>query len=126
MVNKTKFMKKQITFNKSIHHQFLASILSLLKIPGIIVCGMSIMATSASIGFLGATLEPHVRQFDLTPILLGIVFIINGGFYAVTAPVWGWMVDKFMHPKLSALIGSTLIAMAFCLIGPVSFLPFNT
>lgn len=29
------------------------------------------MATSASIGFLGATLEPHVRQFDLTPVLLG-------------------------------------------------------
>lgn len=36
-----------------------------------LVCAMSIMATSASIGFLGATLEPHLRQFDLGPILLG-------------------------------------------------------
>lgn len=32
---------------------------------------MSIMAASASIGFLGATLEPHLRIFDLTPVLLG-------------------------------------------------------
>ncbi|XP_031635740.1 MFS-type transporter SLC18B1-like [Contarinia nasturtii] len=103
-----------------------ASILTLLKIPGMVICAMSIMATSASIGFLGATLEPHLRQFDLSPVLLGIVFIINGGFYAVTAPIWGWMVDKFLHPKLSALIGGILIATAFCLIGPVSFLPFST
>lgn len=55
----------------------------------------------------------------------GIVFIINGGFYAVTAPIWGCMVDKFMHPKVSALIGSILIASAFCLIGPVSILPIT-
>lgn len=56
----------------------------------------------------------------------GIVFIINGGFYACTAPVWGFMVDKFLHPKISALIGSMLIATAFCLIGPVSLLPIST
>lgn len=47
------------------------SMKSLLKIPGIIVCSMSIVATSASIGFLAATLEPHLRQFDLSPVLLG-------------------------------------------------------
>lgn len=30
-----------------------------------------------------------------------------------------------MHPKVSALIGSILIASAFCLIGPVSILPIT-
>lgn len=50
---------------------FSVSILALLRKPGIVVCAMSIMATSASIGFLGATLEPHLRQFDLSPVLLG-------------------------------------------------------
>lgn len=49
----------------------LATVQSLMKIPGVLVCALSIMATSASIGFLGATLEPHLRQFDLTAILLG-------------------------------------------------------
>lgn len=67
-------------------------------------------------------LKINVAVHDFT----GIVFIINGGFYAVTAPIWGWMVDRFLHPKLSALIGSILIAIAFSLIGPVSFLPFET
>lgn len=48
-----------------------ASILTLLKIPQIMVCALSIMATSASIGFLGATLEPHLRGFNLTPVITG-------------------------------------------------------
>lgn len=123
---------------------------SLLKIPGIIVCSLSIIATSASIGFLAATLEPHLRQFDLSPVLLGktvynqiilkqnflpkhfkfnykgAVFIIHGGLYATTAPIWGCMIDKFLHPKLAALMGSLLIATAFTLVGPVSFLPLET
>lgn len=50
---------------------FAVSMIQLLKVPGIIVCSMSITATSASIGFLAATLEPHLRQFDLSPVLLG-------------------------------------------------------
>lgn len=58
--------------------------------------------------------------------LKGIVFIINGGFYALTAPIWGCMVDKYLNPRWAAFIGSVLIAIAFCLIGPVSFLPFLT
>ena len=66
-----------------------------------VVCSFAICATSASIGFIGATLEPHLRQFDLSPILLGVVFVINGGIYAVLAPVWGYLVDKHVPPKVS-------------------------
>lgn len=53
-----------------------------------------------SIGFLQATLEPHLRQFDLSPIVLGLMFVINGGTYAITAPAWGWLCDKHSHPKV--------------------------
>lgn len=83
------------------------------------------MAASASIGFISATLEPHLRQFNLGPILVGVVFIINGGFYALTAPAWGWLVDKHLNPKWSACIGSCLIAIGFALIGPASFIPLD-
>jgi len=99
---------------------------SIIKIPGVMVNSLSIIATSISVGFLGATLEPHLRQFELSPVWLGTVFIINGAVYACTAPFWGWMIDKCLHPKVSALIGSTLIAGAFCLIGPTSFLPIES
>lgn len=54
------------------------SLMDVLKIPGIQVCSLGIIATSASIGFISATLEPHLRQFDLTAILLGLIFVVNG------------------------------------------------
>lgn len=102
------------------------SMLTVLKIPGVSVCALGICATSASIGFLGATLEPHLRTFKLSPILLGMVFVINGGIYALTAPLWGWTVDKYMSPKLASLIGSIFIIFGFCIIGPASFIPLET
>lgn len=36
--------------------------LALIRIPGVVMSGISIAATSTSIGFLSATLEPHLRQ----------------------------------------------------------------
>lgn len=47
------------------------SMKNVLRIPGVMVCAIGICATSTSIGFLGATLEPHLRQFNLSPVLLG-------------------------------------------------------
>jgi len=71
-----------------------------LKIPGVMIASMSIIATSMSIGFLQATLEPHLRQFNLSPVVLGLMFVINGGTYAITAPAWGWLCDNHWHPKV--------------------------
>ena len=80
-----------------------------LRIPGVLIATSSIIATSMSIGFLQATLEPHLRQFDLSPIVLGLMFVINGGTYAITAPAWGWLCDKHSHPKvIIALLINTL------------------
>ncbi|XP_055546361.1 MFS-type transporter SLC18B1-like isoform X3 [Wyeomyia smithii] len=103
-----------------------ASMWSVLKIPGVLVSSLAICATSASIGFLSATLEPHLRQFDLSPILLGVVFVINGGIYALTAPAFGWMVDKFLNPKICSAAGCFLVVGAFMTIGPASFIPSET
>lgn len=80
-----------------------------MRIPGVLIATSSIIATSMSIGFLQATLEPHLRQFDLSPIVLGLMFVINGGTYAITAPAWGWLCDKHSHPKvIIALLINTL------------------
>ncbi|XP_012275314.1 MFS-type transporter SLC18B1 [Orussus abietinus] len=97
-----------------------------LKIPGVMVAAASIIATSMSIGFLQATLEPHLRQFDLSPVVLGLMFVINGGIYALTAPVWGWLCDKHPKPKVATLIGCILVMIGFCLIGPAPFIPYPT
>lgn len=75
-----------------------------LRIPGVLVASTSIIVTSMSIGFLQATLEPHLRQFNLSPIVLGLMFVINGGTYAITAPAWGWLCDKRVQPKVTFTI----------------------
>lgn len=83
--------------------------MKVLRIPGVIVATASIIVTSMSIGFLQATLEPHLRQFDLSPVVLGLMFVINGGTYAMTAPAWGWFCDKHSIPKASIYIYTSFL-----------------
>ena len=54
-----------------------------------LLAALNIIPGAITIGFLNATLELHIRQFKLTPIMTGLVLIINGGLYAVSAPAWG-------------------------------------
>lgn len=61
-------------------------------------------------------------QFSLTPIVLGLMFIINGGVYALTAPFWGYLCDKKVHPKVVTLTGSVLLVVGFSLIGPAPWI----
>ncbi|KAJ4447889.1 hypothetical protein ANN_09898, partial [Periplaneta americana] len=102
------------------------SLLQVLKIPGVLLAASSIIVTSMSIGFLQATLEPHLRQFDLSPVILGLMFVINGGTYAITAPCWGWLCDKKLTPKIATVIGCLLIIFGFMLVGPAPFIPGST
>lgn len=45
--------------------------LDLLKVPSIFLAAYSIICASITIGFIQATLEPHLRQFDLKPVTMG-------------------------------------------------------
>lgn len=100
--------------------------LKVLKIPGVLLASSSIIVTSMSIGFLQATLEPHLRQFSLPPIVLGLMFVINGGTYALTAPAFGWLCDTCCSPKAVTIFGTILTACGFGLVGPAPFLPIPT
>lgn len=97
------------------------SMLSIMKVPGVLVCTFGICATSASIGFISATLEPHLRQFDLTAVQIGGMFIINGGIYALIAPFVGMLVDKVKKPKIISILGSVSIIIGFILVGKLEF-----
>ena len=39
-----------------------------------------------SLGFLQATLEPHMRDFNLSPLLIGSMFVVQGAFYGNQHP----------------------------------------
>lgn len=101
------------------------SMFQVLKIPGIFVCTFGICATSASIGFISATLEPHLRQFDMSAVAIGMMFIINGGIYALIAPFVGMIVDRCGTPKIASICGSLSIVIGFSLVGKRTK-PFST
>jgi MFS family permease len=102
------------------------SMFKAVKIPGVLVSCGSIVVTSMSIGFLQATLEPHLRQFYLSPVILGLMFVINGGVYAITAPGFGMLCDKYCPPKVITVLGTLLVAAGFSLLGPAPFIPTKT
>ncbi|XP_078042408.1 MFS-type transporter SLC18B1 [Augochlora pura] len=112
--------------NSSEATQSTGGVTKVLKVPGVLVATSSIIATSMSIGFLQATLEPHLRQFELSPVILGLMFVLNGGTYAITAPAWGWLCDKHSHPKVATAAGCILVCVGFCLVGPAPFIPSQT
>lgn len=93
-----------------------------LQVPGIAVAAFSIVSASCSIGFIQALMEPHLRPFNLTPIMLGLMFVINGAVYAMCAPAWGWLCDNHLRPKMVTAFSSVLVIVGFSLIGPLPFL----
>jgi len=46
-------------------------LLKALRIPSVLLASYSVLAAAVSIGFLSATLEPHLRQFSLEPVPRG-------------------------------------------------------
>ncbi|CAG9576127.1 unnamed protein product [Danaus chrysippus] len=103
------------------------TMISLLKIPGVFLTAITITSTSLSLGFLQATLEPHLRQFEFSPIILGLIFIINGGLYAVSAPGWGWLCDHpSIKPKYITVVGHMFVIGAFLIVGPAPFMEIPT
>ena len=46
-------------------------VVDLLKVPSICVAVLSLFVASNSWGFLLSSLEPHMRQFDLSPLMMG-------------------------------------------------------
>ncbi|XP_014274084.1 MFS-type transporter SLC18B1 isoform X2 [Halyomorpha halys] len=95
----------------------------ILKVPAVVIDSLSVVGTSISMGFLAATLEPHIREFELTPVSNGLMFIISGGTYAVTAPFIGRICDKWVYPKRVLSVGNILIILSYCIIGPLPYLP---
>ncbi|XP_076349608.1 MFS-type transporter SLC18B1-like isoform X3 [Tachypleus tridentatus] len=101
------------------------NMLKFLADAGVLLDGLLIVTTLMFLGFNSATLEPHLRQFDLQPVLLGTIFMITATIYVITTPMWGWLCDKGLDPKLLAVIGGVMCIVSLIFLGPAPFLPFT-
>ena len=91
-----------------------------LAIPSVILAITAVFSASIAIGTLSATLERHLDLFNLSPLHVGIFFMMHGVAYALPNPFWGWMADRY-SPKIFIMIGSFLLTIGFIFIGPVPF-----
>ncbi|XP_023213749.1 MFS-type transporter SLC18B1-like, partial [Centruroides sculpturatus] len=100
----------------------------LLKSPAYIIDLLCCVSSSFALGFNDATLEPHLREFGLSPVLLGTIFIVIGAIYALGSPIWGFLCDKLhgRYTHILCTVGIFLSLIGFLFIGPVPFIPIPT
>lgn len=97
------------------------NMLKFWKHPRTIIYSLSVFTSFNYIGFNQATLEPHLRNFDLSGLFLGMMFALSGTIYAITAPGWGWLCDKKCNSQFLSLFGCGIQVTSLLLIGPAPF-----
>ncbi|XP_059474514.1 MFS-type transporter SLC18B1-like [Neocloeon triangulifer] len=100
------------------------SILEVLRVPSVIVIGLVVIVSAANWGFLDPTLEPHLRQYNLTPQQVGLVFLLSSGVYAAASPLWGLLATRIGSHWLMMCFGLVLCTIGLLTVGPSPLLPF--
>ncbi|XP_068717087.1 MFS-type transporter SLC18B1-like [Montipora capricornis] len=100
------------------------SILETLRIPGIFMLSLCSVTIGLSFSYIDAILEPYLKKLGQSPAMIGLMFFLYSGVYALLAPVIGWIGDKKECYRGMLLIGFTSYAVGFFLLGPAPFLTF--
>jgi len=102
-----------------------------LSKPSILIALYSVLTGAASLGFLQTTLEPHLGDAPAIPLSsfqVGTLFMVVGGSYGLSLPIWGFLCDGTCtknSPKLVEVVGAIFVTAGFLVIGPLPLLPFK-
>merc|ERR1712088_1033312 len=101
-----------------------------LSKPSIVIALFKVGSAAASLGFLQTTLEPHLSTLKpaLTSFQVGALFMVVGGTYGLSLPLWGFLCDSKAtknSPKFVEVVGAILITTGFLILGPFKYLPFK-
>uniref|UniRef100_A0A0K0DRG2 MFS_1_like domain-containing protein n=1 Tax=Angiostrongylus cantonensis TaxID=6313 RepID=A0A0K0DRG2_ANGCA len=99
--------------------------MAMLRIPVIWIMVYAIVVCAISLSFLDPTLSAHLQSFNLTPTMIGLMFLLCGGIYTLTAPLWGFLIDKYHCTTAVMVFGSSATVISMALIGPSPFLPLS-
>ncbi|XP_022258510.1 MFS-type transporter SLC18B1-like [Limulus polyphemus] len=93
---------------------------------GFFVDMLNILTGLLFIGFNEATLEPHIRQFDLEHSTIGLIFVVCGGVYVCGTLFWGYVSDRMPRSRSPLLFASVLFGASCLLLGPAPFISMET
>jgi len=98
--------------------------------PAILIALFKVASAAASLGFLQTTLEPHLHDIKppLSSFQVGALFMVVGGTYGISLPLWGFLCDSPMtrnSPKFVEVCGAILITTGFLVLGPFKYFPFK-
>ncbi|KAK0404167.1 hypothetical protein QR680_017320 [Steinernema hermaphroditum] len=96
--------------------------MGMLKIPHIWIMVYAVVICAISLSFLDPTLSPHLASFNLSPSMIGLLFLLCGGVYTVTAPFWGLLIDRYRCTNFLMLFGAVATVISMFLIGPTPLL----
>merc|ERR1711981_930799 len=98
--------------------------------PAILIALFKVGSVAASLGFLQTTLEPHLHDIKppLSSFQVGALFMVVGGTYGLSLPLWGYLCDSKLtknSPKFVEVIGAIFIGAGFLVLGPFKYFPFK-
>ncbi|KAK6033514.1 transporter, major facilitator family protein [Ostertagia ostertagi] len=98
---------------------------AMLRIPVIWIMVYAVVVCAISLSFLDPTLSAHLQSFHLSPAMIGLMFLLCGGIYTLSAPIWGLLIDRFQCTTAVMVFGSAATVFSMVLIGPSPLLPFD-
>ncbi|VDN03359.1 unnamed protein product [Thelazia callipaeda] len=96
--------------------------LGMLKIPVFWIMIYAVFLCAISLSFLDPTLAHHLESFKLSTTVVGLMFLLCGGIYTITAMFWGVIVDKFSCHRAILFFGATAVVLSMVMIGPLPLL----
>ena len=100
----------------------LLSTIKCLKLFEVLMGLGSIFITTLGFGFLAPTLEPRLREFNLESEILGLVFGICPALTMISAPIFGYLLDKGFDQRVFISIQAVIKAIGLCMVGPPPFI----
>ena len=101
------------------------SVMQIMKIPGVAIAGICTVTSGFLYSFFDSTIAvqlDHVTNGKFSKAQIGGFFLFNAGFYTVSAPICGYIVEHKIRGEYVMIIGHYLAIIAFALMGPVPFL----
>ena len=101
------------------------SIFRVMRVPGVATVGISIITAGVLVSFIDSALAVQLDQITngkFTKAQIGGYFVFATGFYTVSAPIWGCIVEHKVKQNHAMIIGHIGVAISFLLMGPVPFI----